>query len=68
MRLSESLPEVLFSLGLNIISFGLNVALFGTVFESNLSICFFWKASGAPPHPASGLLGRLMGTMIVALN
>ena len=68
MRLSASLPEVFFSLGLNIISFGLNIALFGALFESNIPICFSWKVSGASPHCASGLLGRLLGNVIIALN
>lgn len=68
MRLSASLPEVLFSLGLNIISFGLNSALFGTLFESNMPICFFWEVSRASPHGASGLLGCLLGNVNVTLN
>lgn len=68
MRLFESLFEVFFSFGLNIILFGLNVVFFGIVFEFNLFICFFWKVFGVFLYFVLGFLGRFMGIMIVALN
>ena len=56
LRLSASLPQVLFSFGLNILSLGLNISLFGTLFGSNMPIYFPWKVSGASLHCAWGLL------------